>query len=62
MAFPTPKLDPELTLLPFRIKNIKNNLEKFDSSLSNDKTLLWSFSNQQLPVAKSFVYKSGMQM
>jgi len=46
-------------LIPSLIWGLKtcNNREKFDYHLSNDKTVLCSFSDQQLPAAKFFVHR-----
>ena len=61
MDFPTtPKSAPPSWPLPpiWGVENMKKR-EKWVLPLSNDKTLLWSFSDQQFPESKLFAHTSG---
>ena len=61
MGFPTtPKSAPQLDPFPpFGGSKTWKKREKWVLPLSNDKTLLWSFSDQKLPAAKLFAHMSG---
>ena len=61
MGFPTtPKSAPQLDPFPpFGGSKTWKKREKWVLPLSNDKTLLWSFSDRKLPAAKLFAHMSG---